>query len=398
MRVLLVHNRTARPRRAARTASSPRRPRPSRVPGTRSCGSSRSSDEIEHWPATKQATLPAGVVWSGETHRDLSAALRRERPDVVHVHNTFPLLSASVLYACRDAAVPVVTTLHNYRLAAPAATSSGTARPATTACTGCPCPGGRARLLPGIACRPPRRWSWPTRAHRQAWRSLVSAYVFISAAQRDLLPRPPPATGPGLRPAQHDPLEEGASGAAGAGRGLRRPAGRGQGPALADGRLGPLPRHVRRPGPAPGHRRHGATGARDGGLGVVQALGRDGRLRRRAAAARSSCPRRARSSCPRSGKSRSAWSSSRPWPPVPRRSRPGTARSPSSSRRGRTGCSSGRVTRTRSRWPSRTSRRTRRDMRSTGSKLARPTSSDSTRGTVPKHLLEIYGFAIAHPV
>ena len=33
------------------------------------------------------------------------------------MHNTFPLLSASVLYACRDAGVPVVATIHNYKLA-----------------------------------------------------------------------------------------------------------------------------------------------------------------------------------------------------------------------------------------------------------------------------------------
>ena len=38
------------------------------------------------------------------------------RADVVHIHNTFPLLSPSVLYACRDAGVPVVVTLHNYKL------------------------------------------------------------------------------------------------------------------------------------------------------------------------------------------------------------------------------------------------------------------------------------------
>ena len=45
-------------------------------------------------------------------------------------------------------------------------------------------------------------------AHRKAWRSLVSAYVFISAAQRDLHGGLAPATGPGLRPAQHDPLSK----------------------------------------------------------------------------------------------------------------------------------------------------------------------------------------------
>ena len=69
----------------------------------------RDSDEIEHWPAAK-ALLPARVVWSRKSHRELAATLRGYLPDVVHVHNTFPLISAAVLYACRDASVPVVAT------------------------------------------------------------------------------------------------------------------------------------------------------------------------------------------------------------------------------------------------------------------------------------------------
>ena len=76
----------------------------------------RHSDEIDDWSAAKKASLPARVVWSPEARRDLTVTLAGYRPNVVHVHNTFPLLSASVLYACRDAAVPVVATIHNYRL------------------------------------------------------------------------------------------------------------------------------------------------------------------------------------------------------------------------------------------------------------------------------------------
>ena len=111
----------------------------------------RSSDEIEHWSRAKKASLPARVVWSRETHRDLAATLREHRPDVVHVHNTFPLLSAAVLYACRDAAVPVVATMHNYRLAC---ASGDFFRHGAVChdCAGRPArPGGAARLLPGVA-------------------------------------------------------------------------------------------------------------------------------------------------------------------------------------------------------------------------------------------------------
>lgn len=44
------------------------------------------------------------------------ATFRRERPDVVHVHNFFPLVSPAIFYAASHEGVPVVMTLHNYRI------------------------------------------------------------------------------------------------------------------------------------------------------------------------------------------------------------------------------------------------------------------------------------------
>ncbi len=146
----------------------------------------RSSDEIGQWPLAKKASLPARTVWSQETYRELKAVLRGRRPDVVHVHNTFPLLSASVLYACRDARVPVVATVHNYKLAC----ANGSFFRDGVVCHDC------ARALPVRAVRhgcyrESRVATAPVALamglHRNAWKSLVSAYIFISAAQRDLL-------------------------------------------------------------------------------------------------------------------------------------------------------------------------------------------------------------------
>jgi glycosyltransferase involved in cell wall biosynthesis len=146
----------------------------------------RDSDEIERWSRAKKASLPARVVWSRGAHHDLAATLHEHRPDIVHVHNTFPLLSAAVLYACRDAAIPVVATIHNYKLVC----ASGDFFRRGTVCHDC------ADGLPvqAILCgcyRGSRVATAPvalaTGVHRRAWRSLVSAYVFISASQRDLL-------------------------------------------------------------------------------------------------------------------------------------------------------------------------------------------------------------------
>lgn len=52
----------------------------------------------------------------------IEAFLQRERPDVSHVHNWFPLLSPSIYTAHQKAGIPVVQTLHNYRLGCAAAT------------------------------------------------------------------------------------------------------------------------------------------------------------------------------------------------------------------------------------------------------------------------------------
>src|SRR5438034_17227 len=57
------------------------------------------SDDIAGWPAAKRLTLPARVVWSREGSRLVRAAVERFGPDVVHFHNTFPLLSPASLRA-----------------------------------------------------------------------------------------------------------------------------------------------------------------------------------------------------------------------------------------------------------------------------------------------------------
>jgi glycosyltransferase involved in cell wall biosynthesis len=57
----------------------------------------------------------ARVTWSPAGARFMAAAIETSRPDVIHVHNTFPLLSSSVLWTARKQRVPVVYTLHNFR-------------------------------------------------------------------------------------------------------------------------------------------------------------------------------------------------------------------------------------------------------------------------------------------
>lgn len=59
------------------------------------------------------------VIYNPWARRALARRLAEFRPDVVHIHNFFPRLSPSILDACRDADVPSVLTLHNYRILFP---------------------------------------------------------------------------------------------------------------------------------------------------------------------------------------------------------------------------------------------------------------------------------------
>ena len=63
--------------------------------------------------------LATKTIFNASTYRKLRALLRRERPGVVHFHNTLPLVSPSGYYAAAAENVPVVQTLHNYRLLCP---------------------------------------------------------------------------------------------------------------------------------------------------------------------------------------------------------------------------------------------------------------------------------------
>jgi glycosyltransferase involved in cell wall biosynthesis len=63
--------------------------------------------------------LTKNTIWNSTVYTDVRRILIRHRPDVVHFHNTFPLVSPAAYYAARAEGVPVVQTLHNYRLVCP---------------------------------------------------------------------------------------------------------------------------------------------------------------------------------------------------------------------------------------------------------------------------------------
>lgn len=78
----------------------------------------RSSEEIGTSLMNKIRAFFLGI-YSPEGVRGLREVLQKERPDIVNVHNLYPLISPAALFECTKAGVPVVMTIHNFRLICP---------------------------------------------------------------------------------------------------------------------------------------------------------------------------------------------------------------------------------------------------------------------------------------
>jgi glycosyltransferase involved in cell wall biosynthesis len=81
----------------------------------------RTSEGLEDSPLSR---IAAGIAsfYNPFSRRQFATALRKEQPDVVHVHNIYPWLSPSILSAASAKGVPVVMTIHHYGLTCPVLT------------------------------------------------------------------------------------------------------------------------------------------------------------------------------------------------------------------------------------------------------------------------------------
>ncbi|MBG0560677.1 glycosyltransferase family 4 protein [Actinoplanes aureus] len=75
----------------------------------------RSSDSIGSLPAAQKALLPISPIYGASSQRELADLLAAEKPDVLHLHNPYPLLSPWVIRTAHAHGLPVVQTVHNYR-------------------------------------------------------------------------------------------------------------------------------------------------------------------------------------------------------------------------------------------------------------------------------------------
>jgi glycosyltransferase involved in cell wall biosynthesis len=147
----------------------------------------RFNDAIEDATLMERVKLARDSAWSWSAYQDIVDVIREARPDVAHFHNTFPLVSPSGYKACQDSGVPVVQTLHNYRLICPGALLMRGGRPCED-CVG-------ASLLPALRHRCYRGtlpatgavvWMLASNRWRGTYHRAVNRYIALTrfAAQR----------------------------------------------------------------------------------------------------------------------------------------------------------------------------------------------------------------------
>lgn len=147
----------------------------------------RMSDEIRQNGIRGKAAGALSYVWNPASKREITQVIERAKPDILHVHNVFPLHSPAIFYAARN--VPVVFTLHNYRIGC----AAGTATRENRMCFEC---FDRRSVLPALryGCyRDSRIATAPLAAsialHRslKTWTSTVDAFVALTEFQRNVM-------------------------------------------------------------------------------------------------------------------------------------------------------------------------------------------------------------------
>ena len=81
------------------------------------------NDLFDQSSILKKMIILLGMFWSFKHYKEVKNIIKKERPQIVHIHTFFPLLSPSVLYAAKRSGCKVVATLHDTRFVCPCATS-----------------------------------------------------------------------------------------------------------------------------------------------------------------------------------------------------------------------------------------------------------------------------------
>jgi glycosyltransferase involved in cell wall biosynthesis len=134
-----------------------------------------------------RASLLKTTIWSRECYAELTELLRSRRPDLLHLHNTLPLISPAAAHAAKAQSVATVQTLHNYRLLCPSAVMFRDGRP----CMDCV---GKRFAWPGVlhACYRQSRAATAavacmTAVHRHigTWSDKIDVHIALTQSSRE---------------------------------------------------------------------------------------------------------------------------------------------------------------------------------------------------------------------
>lgn len=82
----------------------------------------RSNSELHQLPAARAAMAAISAVWSRHAAAEVDEICEEFEPDVIHVHNTFLVISPSIFWVAARRGIALVQTLHNFRLLCPQGT------------------------------------------------------------------------------------------------------------------------------------------------------------------------------------------------------------------------------------------------------------------------------------
>lgn len=175
MRILMVHNRYRAGTPGGEDAVVDAESRLLESAGHEVIRYERSNDEMSEDRWVDAMRTVAGLYHSRRTRRELSALIARHRPEVAHIHNTFPLISSSAHAVCAAARLPIVQTVHNYRYSCAAGTHYRVGPSGGAVCE---------------SCTPQRRWAAVRhRCYRGSLAGSAAVALMISAQRRSVLER-----------------------------------------------------------------------------------------------------------------------------------------------------------------------------------------------------------------
>lgn len=156
----------------------------------------RHNTELKELKSWEKLLLPFSTIFNIRTYRDVRRIIRQQGIDIIHVHNTLTLISPSVYYAAVSCGIPVIQTVHNFRLLCPGATfyrDGAVCEDCVTKSLGCAVKhkcyrGSRAQTLACVVSTIIHRWTG-------IYRKLH--YICLTEFNRDKLQQLP-----GIRPEQ----------------------------------------------------------------------------------------------------------------------------------------------------------------------------------------------------